>query len=93
MAARGLIRQSSSLGFKESSCKSRSQQQPKPQSASVMATRTQTPYERKKAQEVVQINKKVEANLVQQIQEASHLKAFKVSVLEQELEVHEEAVR
>lgn len=57
------------------------------------SARTQTPYERKKAHEVVQMNKKVEANLVQQIQEASHLKAFKMSVLEQELEISEEAVR
>lgn len=58
-----------------------------------MSTRTQAPYERKKAQEVAQMNKKVEANLVQQIQEASHLKAFKMSVLEQELEINEEAVK
>lgn len=86
-------RQSSSLGFKEPFGTQSRQQQRKPQSAGVASTRTPTPYERKRTQQVVEMNKKVEANMVQQIHEATHLKAFKMSVLEQELEISEETAK
>lgn len=61
-------------------------------SASPSFSKSGGPYERKKIQEVETLNKKVEAKLSQQVEEASHLKAFKRSVVEQELEIGYESL-
>ena len=60
---------------------------PKPKSAVTPPRHVSTPFERKRKQEVVQLNKKVETNFAQQVEETNHLKAFKKSVTEQEFEV------
>lgn len=65
---------------------------PKPQSAGA-ALRTATPFERKKRQEVQTLNKKVEENFAQQLEQTNHLKAFKKTVVEQELEIATQSLK
>ena len=60
---------------------------PKPQSAGVMMHRVSTPFDRKRTQEVVKLNKKVESNLAQQLEQTNHLMAFKKNIVEQEMEI------
>lgn len=77
---------------RQSMAASNQSRQKKPQSAAA-AVRIQTPFDRRKAQEVAKLNKAVEASLVQQIEQTNHLKAFRRSVVEQELEVSQESIR
>ncbi|XP_067928341.1 kinesin-1 heavy chain-like [Watersipora subatra] len=62
-------------------------ERPKPKSAGATLHRIATPFDRKRNQEVVQLNKKVESNYAEQIEQANHLKAFKKTVAEQEFEM------
>lgn len=59
----------------------------KAQSARPMLRHSATPFERRRNQEVTSLNKKVEANFVQQLEQTNHLQAFKKTIVEQELEI------
>lgn len=65
----------------------------KPQSAGAALYRSPYPHERKKVHEITKLNKKVEANYAQQLEETNHLKIFKQSVAEQECEVAIESLK
>lgn len=72
---------------------SQSMRTQKPQSAGAALYRSQYPHEKKKAQEIDKLNKKVEAGYAQQMEETNHLKAFKQTVVEQEYEIALESLQ